>query len=392
MKRFSQSPTDPNFVQDPYQFYEQARAAGDLIWWEDYHMPAAVSHAAVHALLRDRRFGRERLSPRDVPPHLARWDAVEKHSLLDAEPPRHTRLRKLVLRAFTSRRINAMATEIEHLCHDLIDSFEDNQVDLLATYCTTIPVTIIARLLGVPEQMSTQLLSWSHAMVAMYQASKTRDTEDTADQASADFAAFLSDYIDARRRAPRDDLLSELIAAEQAGDKLTTEELIGTCVLLLNAGHEATVHGLGNGIKALLEHNAPRAALVADAMPNTVEEVLRFDPPLHIFTRFAYEDVDAFGHTFRRGDEVSLVLGSAGRDAALGEHPGQFDPTRPARQHLALGGGLHFCVGAPLARLELQIGLRVLFERLPNLALQGVPQFANTYHFHGLTALNVRQT
>lgn len=386
MQQIRQSPSHPAFVQNPYPFYAARRAQGDLFWWDDYKMPAAVSHRAVHSLLRDRRLGRAPIVARTVPEHLRRWDAIERHSMLDAEPPRHTRLRALVLRAFTSRVVNATIPEIRALCHDLIDRFPPGPFDVLSQYCEQIPVIIIARLLGVPEQMAPDLLRWSHAMVAMYQANRDRSVEEAADAAASDFGAFLSDYVKSRRQAPSDDLLSHLIAAEEAGDTLTTPELIGTCVLLLNAGHEATVHGLGNGIKAMLEASVQPACVPPEAF---AEEVLRFDPPLHIFTRIAYEDAEFFGHTLRRGDEIALVLGAAGRDPAVWPDPDHFDPARTPARHHAFGGGLHFCLGAPLARLEMQIGLQILFERCPTLTLAHPPVFADTYHFHGLTELRV---
>lgn len=394
MIQLTQSPTDPAFVQNPYPFYATARARGDVSFWSDYNMPAAFSHAAVHGLLRDRRFGREIPSElaRPGPDHLAPFLAVESHSLLDAEPPRHTRLRGLILRAFTSRQINAMAPDIAQLCHQLIDTFPDGSFDLLDAYCTQVPVIVIARLLGVPESMAPDLLAWSHAMVAMYQASRTRATEDAAAQAASDFTAFLRDYVITRRTQPADDLITRLITAEQDGDRLSTDELIGTCILLLNAGHEATVHGLGNGIKTLLQQQVDLSCLGPDQIANTVEEILRFDPPLHMFTRYAYETVTLHGHTFNRGDQVALLLGAANRDPSVWPNPDGFDPTRQIQTNTTFGGGLHFCVGAPLARLEMQIALPILFQRCPNLRLANPPQYNNTYHFHGLTRLVVTKT
>ena len=180
MQHLSQSPTHPGFVQNPYPFYDRARAAGDLVIWEDYRLPMAVTERAVSALLKDRRLGREPLERADIPPHLTDFYAIESHSMLELEPPRHTRLRGLVLRAFTSRRIAALGPEIETLCHDLIDGFQSGPVDLLPTYAQRIPVIVIARLLGVPETMADQLLAWSNAMVGMYQARRDRVMEDAA--------------------------------------------------------------------------------------------------------------------------------------------------------------------------------------------------------------------
>jgi cytochrome P450 len=384
-----QSPTDPAFVQDPYPFYDRARASGDIFHWEDYGLPMAVSHRAVNVILKDRRLGREPVDPLAFPDHLAPFYAIEAHSMLELEPPRHSRLRGLVLRAFTNRRIKALVPEITALCHALIDAFPNGGIDLLPAYAQQVPVIVIARLLGVPEAMSDQLLGWSNAMVGMYQARRTRAMEMAAAQAAAEFAAFMRGYVEERRTRPSDDLITHLIAAEQDGERLTTDELITTCILLLNAGHEATVHTMGNGVKALLESGAPPAALSPDRIEATVEEVLRFDPPLHLFTRFVYEEVELFGRTFRRGDRVGCLLAAANRDPGVWPDPARFDPGRPVQTNLAFGAGIHFCVGAPLARLELQIALPVLFSRLPGLRLAETPAYANLYHFHGLERLIV---
>lgn len=391
LPRLSQSPTDPAFVQDPYPFYDRMRALGPLVWWEEYGMPCATGAAQVNALLRDRRLGREvpsELAP-EIPGRLRPFYDIEAHSMLELEPPRHTRLRSLVLRAFTSRRIAALAPEIEALCHGLIDDLPDGEFDLLPAYCTQVPVIVIARLLGVPESMAPQLLTWSNAMVAMYQARRDRAVEDTACTAAAEFAAFMRGYVEERRAQPADDLITHLIAAEEDGERLSTDELITTCILLLNAGHEATVHSMGNGVKVLLQHGADPAWLAPDAVAGTVEEILRFDAPLHMFTRTAYESVELFGHTLSRGDSVALLLGAANRDPAAWADPARFDPTRAIKANAAFGAGLHFCVGAPLARLELQIALPALFSRLPRLRLTETPRYADLYHFHGLESLPV---
>lgn len=393
MQRLSQSPTDPDFVQNPYPFYDRARAAGRVVWWEDYAMPCVFGHAAANQILRDRRFGREVPveKQRPIAPHTAPFYAIEAHSMLELEPPRHTRLRSLVLRAFTARRIEGMGPEIEALARALIADFPEGPFDLLPTFAEVIPVVVIARLLGVPEGMKDQLLAWSHAMVGMYQAGRTREMEDAAATASAEFAAFLRAYIDERRRAPGDDLITSLIAAEEAGEKLSTDELISTCVLLLNAGHEATVHAIGNGVAALLSQGGPQDWLSPEKREGTVEEILRWDPPLHMFTRWAYERIEVMGHVFEPGDQVGVMLAAAARDPAVIEAPGRFDPMRPGKPHLSFGAGLHFCVGAPLARLEMLRALPVLFELCPGLRLEGQPSYAATYHFHGLSALIVRR-
>ena len=386
MERLSQSPTDPAFVQDPYPFYARARAAGHFVHWEDYGVPCAVSHAAVTACLKDRRLGREAPPERaETPPaHLQTFYRIEANSMLELEPPRHTRLRRLVLKAFTSRAIAALAPEIEALAMGLIAAMPgDRPSDLLDTFARPLPVTVIARLLGVPDGAAPDLLRWSNAMVAMYQARRTRAEEDAAERATAEFIDFLSDHLARRRKAPGDDLLSRLIAADDDGETLSNDELLATAILLLNAGHEATVHSLGNGLKLLVETGTH------DVTEATVEELLRLDPPLHIFQRWVYEDVEICGTRFARGDRISCVLGSANRDAAAYPDPDRFDPGRHGPAHVAFGAGLHFCVGAPLARLELLIGLRALRRHLPGLRLAEAPRYADIYHFHGLERLMV---
>ncbi len=387
METLHQSPTDPGFVQDPYPFYEKARAVGPFFRWADYDLVCTGNAAAVNAIFRDRRFGREPPEPLPVPQHLAPFYAVEAHSMLDLEPPRHTKLRSLVLRAFTSRRIAALEPEIVGLSHALIDCFPEGPFDLLQAFGQPLPVIIIARLLGVPETMAVDLLGWSNAMVGMYQAGRTPAMEAAAVQATEAFVAFLTEYIEERRAWPADDLITHLIAAEREGERLTTEELISTCILLLNAGHEATVHTIGNGVKTLLETGTVAALLAGPQV--AVEEILRFDPALHMFTRWVYDDVDVMTHRFRRGDRVGLLLAASNRDPGVWDHPNRFRPDRPAKPHASFGAGLHFCVGAPLARLELQLALPILFRRLPGLRLCVAPEYADVYHFHGLTKLMV---
>lgn len=388
MQCFDQSPTDPTFVQNPYPFYDGTRAAGDFFWWNDYDMACAVSHKAVHAVLRDKRMGRE-CPPEHapvIPDALQPFYDVEAHSMLELEPPRHKRLRGLVLRAFTSRTIAALGPDITQLCHDLIDKFPPEPFDLLTNYAQPVPVVIISRLLGVPEDRADDLLRWSNAMVAMYQARRTPKIEADAIAATNDFTAFMRGYIAKRRKTPTDDLISTLIAAEQDGERLSEDELITTCILLLNAGHEATVHTLGNGTKTLLENNC------RDITEASVEEIIRFDPPLHMFTRWVYEDVQMGDHTFKRGDQIACLLGAANRDPTAYAAPNTFDPIRKGAQNTSFGGGIHFCVGAPLARLELRLALQVLFERCPNLRIAEQPLYGDVYHFHGLEKLMVNAT
>ena len=310
--------------------------------------------------------------------------------MLELEPPRHTQLRKMVLHAFTTRRIAALGPEIESLCNNLIDNFPRDPFDILATYATQVPVIIIARLLGVPESMAPQLLQWSNDMVMMYQARRTPELEDRAVQSAIAFSSFMATYIEKRRNDPDDDLISHLIAAEEDGKRLSRDEVITTCILLLNAGHEATVHTLGNGIKALIEHGADPKWFATETIAGTVEEILRYDPPLHMFTRYVYDDVEIDDHVLKRGDQIALVIGASGRDPNRWDNPNLFDPTRTIQKNHAFGAGIHFCLGAPLARMEMQIALKTLFDRHPRLRITAPPKYANVYHFHGLEALQVQ--
>ena len=391
LKTFTQSPVEHKFVQDPYRFYTEIKKSGDYFFWTDFDRLCVRSHRAVSAIYKDKRFGREiphslKSSP---PSHLEDFYQIEKHSMLEKEPPTHTRLRSLVLRAFTSRKIAQFDGELEILCRQLIDKFSGDSVDLLPSYAQKIPIIIIARLLGVPEEMSDHLLSWSNKMVAMYQARRTREIEIEANTAAIEFNAYITNYINKRRRSPKDDLLSNLISAEEKGEKLTTAELVSTVVLLLNAGHEATVHTLGNGIKTLIETQRAVEWVKPEVIKQTVEEIMRFDPPLHMFNRYAYQDIELFDLKIKKGQEIMLMLAAASRDPEALDEPNTFNPLREPFAHFALGAGIHFCVGAPLARLELQKSLPVLFNCFPKLELKETPIYANLYHFHGLKSLKV---
>lgn len=398
-RRVALDPRDPAFVQDPCIAYAAIQAVYPTFFWEDYGLWCMSGYDTVNRLLRDRRFGREnRWGPPMVDvagrEHLADFDAIERHSLLEREPPVHTRLRGLVNRAFVSRQIERLRPRVETLAHKLIDGFEaGGEADLLPAFATPIPVTVIAEMLGVPVDMGPQLVAWSNRMVRMYTHRPSLAVQEDANAASREFADFLRDYVDRRRAAPGDDLLSLLISASESGERLSEDELLTSVILLLNAGHEATVHQTGNAVKTILEQGGdPRRffgdAAAADA---SIEECLRFDAPLHMFTRYAYETVEIEpGVVLQPGEQVALLLGAANNDPAAFVAPRSFNPARADQKNVTFGAGIHFCIGAPLARLELQVALKVLFARLPGLRLVETPAYRDNYHFHGLERLAVR--
>jgi cytochrome P450 len=363
-------PRDAQFYANPYPFYHRIRAEVPVFKWEEYGHWCFAAHEDVNNLLRDRRFGRqilhvasrEELGWPEPPQHIAAFTAHEKHSLLELEPPVHSRLRGLINRAFLSR-----------------------QVERLAAYATPIPVIVICELLGAPVDMADQFLKWSHDHVSMYMAKRDRAIEDAAVKSVLEFSDYMRGLIAEKRRNPKDDLLSELVKAETEGQKLSEDELVTTAILILNAGHEATVHSIGNGVKALLERG-----LSGPITENLIEEVLRFDAPLHMFTRYALEDLEYAGVHLKKGETVGLMLGAANRDPARFPEPDLFNPTRTPNPHVSFGAGIHFCVGAPLARLEMLIAFEVLLARLPKLKLVGQPQYKDMYHFHGLEELRVQ--
>jgi cytochrome P450 len=392
-RRVRLNPRDPDFVDDLYPAYAAIREAAPAFFWEDYGFWCFARFADVSALLRDRRFGRKIVErPRGAKPHLAPFDALERHSMLELEPPEHTRLRNLVNRAFVSRRIEKLAPQIANLAHERIDAFSSRRsADLVAEFANPIPVAVIADLLGVPSEMGPQLVDWSHRMVAMYQFGVTRAVEERAAEAARAFADFVRGFARARRGDPGDDLVSQLLIAESDGGRLSEDELVATVILLLNAGHEATIQAIGNGVKTLLEQkvDARHAFASESATLASVEELLRLDPPLHLFARYALEDVEFAGVRLRRGEKIGLLLGAANRDPERFPNPDVFDPTRAPNAHLSFGAGIHFCVGAPLARLELAVALPILFARLPGLRSAGTSRYRDAFHFHGLEALTV---
>ncbi|RUM21361.1 cytochrome P450 [Rhizobium vallis] len=392
--------SDLAFYGNPNAVYAALHAHCPTFYWEQQKQWFVTNYDQVNGLLRDRRFGRQilhiasrgELGLPEPEPHIAAFDLAERYSLLELEPPEHTRLRTLVNRAFVSRHVEKMKPELEELANKLIDGFADKrEVELLSAFADIIPVTMIARMIGIPEDMGPQLLKWSHAYVRMYMFGRTRADEDAAEQAAREFSDYVKTVIAERRAEPRDDLLTHMIHTEHKGQYLTEDELVSTTIVLLNAGHEATVHQIGNSVRIILDSGYDPAELFGDetATERTVEESLRICAPVHIFQRWALEPAEIDGVEFRRGDKVSMILAAANLDPAKFSDPLTFKPERNEAPNLSFGAGIHFCIGAPLARLELNVVLPILFKRLPGLKIAKTPVVKDVYHFHGLDRLDL---
>lgn len=385
-----QCPTDPAFVADPYRRYAEWRAMGDFVYWKDYDLPVATTHSAVLQVLRHAEMGRAdpKANAACENPKLTAFNALEKHSLLEIEPPDHTRLRRLAMAPFSGPLIALVAPRISSFADELIDAFPGEPFDLIDAYCKPLAARTITRFLGIDIEMAGQLQDWSNQMVAMYQARRDTEVEKRAEAAAQEFTAFMREAIDTRRPDPHGDFLSQLLAVQAAGG-LTSAELISTAILLLNAGHEATVHAVGNAVPLLLAFENRADALSPNGIAGTVEECLRFKPPLHLFKRNVYTAVGIDALNFPPGTQIGCLLASACRDDAVWPDGEVFDPFRARIRHTAFGAGLHACLGAALARLEIQIALPVLFARCPNLRIAEAPRVADLYHFHGYERLMV---
>ena len=386
-----QPPAEKNFVQNPYAFYRHILKRGGVCFWKNYNQKAFFNFDTINKIFKDKRFGRE-LPPDFKQPNennLSDFYRIERNSMLELEGKRHTRLRGLVLRAFTTKNIQKISKDIHTLCTQLLDNINENETDLIESYAKQVPVITIARLLGIPEEMSDQLLKWSNSMVAVYQANISEEGKDLANQSSKEFFEYIKKYVAERRSKPADDLITHLINAEEDNQKLNFDELVSTCILLLNAGHEATVHTIGNGIKALLLNKVDCRFLKEKEWYGIVEEILRYDPPLHIFTRFAYENLIVDDVHIARGEKISLVIGASGHDESRWDKPSEFTPNRRPLTHNSFGAGAHFCLGAPLARLEINLALKNLFDKKRYIKILQKPEYADIYHFHGLKSLNV---
>ncbi|MGW0732195.1 cytochrome P450 [Streptomyces sp. NPDC002851] len=402
------TPWSPAFAADPYPAYDALRAQGRALWFEPTRQWLIPHHADVTALLRDRRLGRTYLHRgtheefgRTPPPAWHEpFHALNDNGLLDLEPPRHTRIRRLVSQAFTPRTVARLRPYVEELAGELVARLvADGGGDLITSLAEPLPVAVIAEILAVPPSDRGLLRPWSAAICGMYELNPPEETARRAVTASLEFSAYLRELIAERRKEPGDDLISAMIAAhaddDGAGDRLTEQEMVSTAALLLNAGHEATVNATGNGLWALFQHPGQLAALRSAAATGplpapAVEELLRYDTPLHLFERWVLEDIEVGGVHIPRGAEVALLFGSANRDPAVFERPDTLDPTRPDNPHVSLGGGIHYCLGAALARLELAASFGQLLSQAPTLRLAArQPRRKDGYVIRGFAELLV---
>ncbi|MFF7330302.1 cytochrome P450 [Streptomyces sp. NPDC008150] len=394
-------PWDPAFLADPYPAYAELRERGRVLHYAPTDQWLVPHHADVSALLRDRRLGRtyqHRFTHEDFgrtapPAEHEPFHTLNDHGMLDLEPPDHTRIRRLVSKAFTPRTVERLQPYVRDLAGELVDRLVANGGgDLLADVAEPLPVAVIAEMLGIPESDRGPLRPWSADICGMYELNPSEETAGRAVRASVEFSAYLRELIAARRADPGDDLISGLIAAHDEGDRLTEQEMISTCVLLLNAGHEATVNATVNGWWALFRNPAQLAALRADhsLVPTAVEELMRYDTPLQLFERWVLDDIEIDGTVVPRGAEVALLFGSANHDPAVFAAPGELDLARADNPHISFSAGIHYCIGAPLARIELAASMTALLERAPGLTLAADPDRKPNFVIRGLAGLPVK--
>ncbi|MGY1808732.1 cytochrome P450 [Blastococcus sp. SYSU D00669] len=388
--------TDPAVVADPYPSFARARAAAPVQWHDGLGLWLAFTHAESNAVLRDRRLGR---IWRDKEPaqRFGQFNLIHRNAILEMEPPEHTRLRRLISAAFARGHVERLRPWVQQLADSLVDELVERSagrdgVDVLAGMAEQLPVAVIAELLGVPAADRALLRPWSNAIVKMYEYGRTEQAEQAAERAAAEFVEYLRALAAERRKALGEDLVSHLVTVRDTeGDRLTEDELVTTCILLLNAGHEATVNVSGNGLLALLEHPDQLARLRADPalLPTAIEELMRFDSPLQLFERTATDDVEIGGVTVRRGQKVAALLGAANRDPAVFADADTLDVGRTDNPHISFGAGVHFCIGAPLARVELQASFGALLRRTSALELARPARRRPEFVIRGLAELPV---
>jgi cytochrome P450 len=371
---------DAGFLENPYPALSELRKAGSPVWHEQSQLFLAATYQDANAVLRNRSLGRI-FKPRHPDEDWDTFNWLHSDSLLDSEPPKHSRLRSLLVKAFNKNKIESMRPDVERLTAQLLKKIEikleeTGKFDLIADFAEPLPVKVIAALLGFPDEDEHLLRPWSQAIVKMYEVNPSEQTQQDARQASREFADYVRNLMEERKRKPGNDLISDLAAVEEDGQKLNAQELIATCVLLLNAGHEASVNGFGNGFVAMLERPDQFNLLAQnpyDLAETAVDEFIRFDAPLHLFERTATADVEIGGVAISEGQKIAALLGSANRDESVFKNPTEMDITRDPNPQIGFGAGIHFCIGAPLARMEMTTSLPALMVKYPNLKLVDQP-------------------
>ncbi len=398
---FDFNPLSPEFKANPYPFYDMLRANAPLFYWDQWNMWFVTDYAVSTALLKDNRLGHELLSVMTreelgwTEPPASQMPLVEMQRgwMLFRDPPTHTRLRMLVHKAFTPRMIEQLRARIQSVTDSLLDAAQaEGKLDVVADLAVPLPVMVIADMLGVPESDRELFRNWSRDLAYTLELTDSQEIYEMGARATVSFSAYLRDLANERRKQPQADLMSALVAAEDAGDKLTEQELISTCILLLVAGHETTTNLIGNGLFALLRNPEQLAKLRANPAlgKTTIEELLRYDSPVQMTSRAALQDVEFKGQHIRKGTQVSFMLGAANHDPAQFEQPGTLDITRDPNPHLSFSNGIHYCLGAPLARLEGQIAIQTLLQRAPELTLlEDNPTYRETWVLRGLHSLPV---
>jgi cytochrome P450 len=389
---------DPEFLANPYPKFAALRERAEVHWHDTLGMAVAVSHAACSHILRARQLGRVWTDATPLADFGA-FNLLHRNSLLESEPPRHTRLRRLISAAFARGHTERLRPGVRGLAGEMVESLaariaSDGTADLIEHLAAPLPVEVIGELLGVPATERGSLRPWSNAIVKMYEYHRRAELATAAERAAAEFAGYLRELADRRAAEPADDLISDLVAVRDGGERLSSDELVGTAVLVLMAGHEATVNVIGNGVLALMRHRDQWERLVAtcsspQTLPLAIEELIRFDPPLQLFERTALVDTSVAGHPLAAGQKVAALLGAAARDPVVFGAPDTLDIARSPNPHLGFGAGTHYCVGAPLARVEVAAALSALTTRLPGLRLAGEPPRRPEFVLRGLRTLPV---
>ncbi|MFZ4107374.1 MAG: cytochrome P450 [Candidatus Planktophila sp.] len=387
---------NPAFVADPYSGLAELRSVGKPVWHQGMNMFLAAVHGDANDVFRNKSLGRIFV---DKVPEFE-WETfnwLHSDSILDSEPPKHTRLRSLVAKAFNRQKIEGMRPAIERITAQLLDGIDlkvraGESFDLIADYAEPLPVRIIADLLGFPESEEHLLRPWSQAIVKMYEVNPSEKYQKEAQVAAGEFAAYVRDLAEHRKKNPGSDLITDLAMVEENGEKLNSHELVATCVLLLNAGHEASVNAFGNGMVAALQR--PDQVKLLRENPRGItetalEEFMRFDAPLQLFERTATKDTELGGVEILQGQKIAALIGAANRDSNVFADADQMDLTRDPNPHIGFGAGIHFCLGAPLARLEMGVSLPALWEKFPTMHLASQPVRRPTFVLRGYESVAI---